>query len=123
MRPQQELQGGGTSKSGSGTSKSSGSTSKSIHAMAVATVRLYMLPKQNNVSKSDTSAPTFSNIIMHPTPTQPTFTLLIFLDSLFFHSTFSLFLVHVFSLFPIDFFHSGQMAKFLHGQSEYLQVR
>jgi len=56
---------------------------------------------------------------MPPTPTPPIFTLELFLDSLNFHSTFSLLLVHFLSLFKLTFFHSGRMAKLLPGGSEF----
>jgi len=63
----------------------------------------------------NTSAPTFHNVIMPSTPTPPTFTLQLFLESLLSLETFCYF-VHFSLLFLIDFIparpHAGRKTKF-----------
>ena len=58
---------------GGGTSKSGGGTGKALHVIP------FFFP----VLQSHTSAPIFGNVIMPSTPTPPTFTLQLFLDSPF----------------------------------------
>jgi len=93
IAPQQAVAGVGSSKSGVGTDE------------AVTCC---------HVVQSDTSAPTFYNVIIPSTPTPPNFTPQLFLDFLFSQSTIMLFFVHFSLLVSIDFFHfwpDGQISS------------
>jgi len=107
MRPQWAVAGGGTSKSGGGTGKA-------IHAMLSIDAILFSSP----MLQSHTSAPTLGNIIMSSMPTPQLSLCSYFSIPHFFNENLHCSWFISLHFFQFEFFRSGQMAKFLHGQSE-----